>query len=181
MIWKKNKSPNGGSFLDLIYIDVASSECLESTLSCVAPCWKLLQLRGVEGMASAANLHYTLPETNSNFAPENRRKASPKGKGWVFQPSNFRCYVSYVSFREGHINLIRASSWDPMLRSNFHFSPVVFPMSLIQASAQRRCSHILRGALTYHFGCPKVACCFWGKKATQKTQVVGMAGLGWVH
>ncbi len=38
---------------------------------------------------------YTLPETNSHFAPENRPFNAPKGKEKVFQPSIFRCYVSF--------------------------------------------------------------------------------------
>ena len=42
---------------------------------------------------------FTLPQTNSQFAPENRPFA-PKGKDHLNQPSIFRCKLA-VSFREG--------------------------------------------------------------------------------
>jgi len=41
---------------------------------------------------------YTLPETNSKFAPENRPRA-PKGKEKVFQTSIFWCFLLLVSGR----------------------------------------------------------------------------------
>ena len=40
-----------------------------------------------------------LPETNSHFAPENM--PGPQQQTIIFQASFLRCYVSYVSFREG--------------------------------------------------------------------------------
>ena len=70
-----------------------------------------------------------LPETNSQFAPEDRPKRPKEERNYiVFQPSMFRCELLAVSFREGKTSklliFVSLFLWSPP--KNFLVSMIPF-------------------------------------------------------